>query len=212
MISGRSPTASGLRGIVAALGIAAALAGCSGLNLKPPPMAFYDLGLGAPAGLAPRFAPLRVEVAAPPWLASSALQYRLQWDDPLRRRSYTESRWVAQPADMLALALERALKPDGSGNRCRLRIEVDEFVQVFDGIERSRVEVVLRAGLVPPRSDEALAQREFRADVPAPSADAVGGVAAFRAAADRLAGELAGWIATLHRAGPPLDAGMRCRG
>lgn len=212
MISGLFPEFPRLRGIVIGLGVAAALAGCSGLNLKPPPMAFYDLGLGAPAGLDPRLAPLRIEVAAPPWLASSALQYRLQWDDPLRRRSYAESRWVAQPSDMLALALERALKPGGSGNRCRLQIEVDEFVQVFDSAERSRVEVVLRAGLVPPRSDEALAQSEFRAAVPAPSGDAVGGVGAFRTAADRLAGELAGWIATLHRAGSPVDADARCRG
>lgn len=188
-------------------------AACGGLQLQPKPMAFYDLGIGARSSLPPALAPAQIEIATPPWLEASAMQYRLAWDDPLRRRAYAESRWVSPPPAMLGLALNRALRSEGAGGRCRLRVELDEFIQDFASPDESRVEIVLRAGLLPPRSDKAIAGCEFRAVEAARTANAAGGVEAYRRASARLAGELADWIGALDREpGGGLNATGRCGG
>lgn len=198
------------RGLLAGAA-ALALAACNGFQLQPEPMAFFDLGLNDVRPLPAALSPAQVEVVTPPWLGVSAMQYRLAWNEPARRRAFAESRWVAQPADMLGLALNRSLRAQAGGHRCRLRIEVDEFVQIFDSAERSRVDVVVRAGLLPPRSDAPLALREFRVGEGAVSADAPGGVEAYRVAVQRLAGELAQWIVTLDReSGQGLNSPGRC--
>ena len=187
------------------------LVGCGGLQIQPPPMAAYDLGLGERSTLAPALAPAQIVVVTPPWLASSAMHYRLAWSDPARRRAFAESRWVSEPAAMLGLVLDRALRPEAASGRCRLRIELDEFVQVFGAADRSEIQIVLRAGLLPPRSDLALATRECRVVEPAPSADASGGAQAFRAGAQGLGAALSGWISELDRElGGGLNANGRC--
>lgn len=201
------------RSILASVAAATLLSACGAIQIQPKPVAGYDLGLSQGPVLAAELAPAQIEVVAPPWLTVGAMQYRLAWDQPERRRAFSESRWVALPADLLVLALDRALLAGNGSGRCRLRIELDEFVQLFDSAERSAVEVVVRAGLLAARSDTAFARREFRIREPAPSADAPGGVSAYRVAVDRLAGELAGWIVALDRmAGPGLNAEGRCGG
>lgn len=189
------------------------LAGCGGLQFQPRQMAVYDLGLGERSTLAPALAPAQIVFVTPPWLESSAMQYRLAWSDPARRRAFAESRWVSGPASMLGLVLDRTLRPDAASGRCRLRVELDEFVQLFSTAERSEIRIVLRAGLLPPRSDLALATREFGVVEPAPSADASGGAQAFRVGAQRLGAELSDWISTLDRElGGGLNAQGRCGG
>ncbi len=199
------------RSILAGVAAAALLCGCGAIQIQPKPVAAYDLGLAERQVLAAELAPAQIEVLTPPWLTANAMQYRLAWDQPERRRAFAESRWVALPADLLGLALDRALLTGGGSGRCRLHIELDEFVQVFDSVERSAVEIVVRAGLLAPRSDSAFARREFHVKEPAPSADALGGVSAYRVAVDRLAGELAGWIVALDRMpGQGLNEQGRC--
>lgn len=174
-------------------------------------MAFYDLGAGDARVLRPALAPSRVEVNTRPWLALSAMQYRLLWQDPDRRRAYAESRWASQPAEMLALVLERSLRSGTGGLRCRLQMELDEFVQVFPSAGQSQVELLARIGLIPPRSDVPIAHREFRIVEAAPTADAAGGVAGFRRASERLATEVAEWITRLDQAlGEGLNGPTRC--
>ena len=194
-----------------------ALTGCKVVSLQSPQVAFYDLGLVDAAAAPPPLAPARVEVVAPSWLNGTAMQYRLAWKQPDRRRTYVESRWVAQPADMLAQALGRSLLGSiDSGNdvasRCRLRIDVDEFIQVFETEQRNHVQLVVRAQLLPPRGEFPLAVREFRRSDAAASADAEGGVTAARVAVRGLASDLAGWLETLDRhAGQGLNSAGRCR-
>jgi cholesterol transport system auxiliary component len=203
----------GVAALTLVFSLTALLAGCGGLQLKPPPMAVYDLGLGPgpQAGLA--FEPVSIEIRTPPWLDTSMMQYRLQWSAPERRRSYAESRWVAQPADMLGLALGRGLKSGATVALCRLQIELDEFIHVFDTPERSRVEVVVRAALVPPRTEAPIAAREFRVVRSASGDDAVGGVMAYRQAADELIRALADWMSALDPAsGAGLNTESRCGG
>lgn len=196
------------------LPLALGLAGCTALGTAPKPMAVYDLGViePAPSANAPAPAPAQIALRAPSWLDTSAMQYRLAWDQPLRRRAFADNRWAAPPAEMLARALERSLRhPGAARSTCRLAVELDEFVQVFDSVERSRVELVVRASWQPPRGEAALARTELRVVRDAASADPEGGVSAYRAASEALAAELGAWLKTLdHDGGQGLNTGARC--
>lgn len=208
---------SGLKRLRRALPASAALAamllaGCTALQLQPKPMSFYDLGLGGSPVLAAAIAPAVVDVSAPPWLGTSLMQYRLRWTDPDRRRAYTQARWSAPPAEMLHLVFERGLNAGAGGTQCRMRIELYEFQQLFESESVSTVEIVLRAGLSRPRLDHPFAVREFRARQTTPTADAIGGVAAYRLAAEQLASEIGAWVSALDReAGEGLNMATRCR-
>lgn len=182
------------------------LAGCAG-NTRQTESARFDLGTVAPTWRPAGLAVVGAEVAAPSWLAGPALQYRLLHADPLRRQAYTESRWAAPPAELVERALNRQPGPAAG---CRLRLDIDELIQVFDAPAASRVLLEVRGALVAPRGEAILARRAFALVRPAPSADARGGVAAAAAALEGLAGELAGWLGETARETPALAD--RCRG
>lgn len=193
----------------------AGVTGCSPLVSRAPQVAFFDFGLMESAGVAAAPSPLQVDVVAPSWLSGSAMQYRLAWKQPERRRSYGESRWVAPPPDLLAQTLRRALSgthgkaADAAGRSpCRLRVELDEFVQVFDTAERSRLQLVVRAQLLPAHGSVPLAVREFGRNESAPTPDAEGGVNAARAAVSGLALDLSGWLDSLRRSSGHDTNGM----
>ena len=119
----------------AGLLMVALLAACTGLPKVAPSYAVHDFGGPEPVAARSLGFPLRnVEVVVPPWLASTAMQYRLAYAQATRRQAYVESRWAAQPAQLVELALKRAIRTGeaGAGGACRLRVELDEFAQVFD--------------------------------------------------------------------------------
>lgn len=133
------------------------LGGCvapGGVN----PMESYDLGpvAGGPVQPVPGLREVRVESAS--WLESRAIQYRLNFDHPARRQSYTAARWVAPPAELLQRYLERRLV--GEGGRCVLKIELNEWVQVFASPQQTAATIVIRARLLSLRG-ETLATRHF---------------------------------------------------
>jgi cholesterol transport system auxiliary component len=177
------------------LTVALLLAGCVPNTVRQGDAAVF--GFGDPGGgwAAPT---LRgVDVAAPSWLGTAAMQYRLDYSDAARRHAYADSRWAAPPPELLEQALRRrALAAAGSGERsgCRLRVDLDEFVQAFDAAQSSRVVLAVRATLLS-RGEQPLASRAFALERPAASADARGGVAAAAVAVQGLASDLAGWIA-----------------
>ena len=200
-----------LRRTCVVLGVALALGACSGIDLRPPPMALYELGVAPSSSLPANLVPAQVMLSAAPWLSATAMHYRLSWLDPSRRRAYAESRWVSAPADMLGLTLDRGLAVGAGGLHCRVRVDLDEFVQVFDSSTQSHVEMIVRVALLPARSEAALARIEFRITETAPSADAAGGVSAHRSAAQRLVNEISTWLVALDRASMPgLNTSGRC--
>lgn len=174
-----------------AIVIAALLGACGGQAARLANGPRFDFGPGDGAGQA-AMGIATVEVNAPMWLGDGAMQYRLLYAEAAQRREYLESRWVARPGELLEQALARRLAAPAVG-RCRLRVELNEFIQLFDSETRSRVLVSGRTILY--LGAEASAARSFMLDRPAPSPDAKGGVAAASAAVAALGDELAAWIA-----------------
>lgn len=186
---------------------ALALSACAG-NVRQHERAVFDLGSVAIVWQTDALPLQRVEVAAPSWLATSAIHYRLLYAGAERRLAYTESRWAAPPAELVERALNR--QPSTATAGCRLRLDVDEWIQAFDSPQRSRVVIELRATLLPARGDAVLARKAFAAEQAAPSADARGGVEAGAAALRTAAGEIGRWLAMEAREMPGLA--RRCTG
>ncbi|MBL8380554.1 MAG: membrane integrity-associated transporter subunit PqiC [Burkholderiales bacterium] len=175
---------------------AALLAGACAMGPKPPaPLASYDFGPPpAPlSGSLPK-ALAAIEVAAPRWLDSTGLMYRLVYAAGAQPQAYAQSRWIGTaPALLEARFKERAVASrvvlGGSGPV--LRIDVDEFVQHFDAEKSSRAVLRARATLMAGR--EVVRQRQFILEEAAVTPDGPGGAAALARAADRLIEAVLGW-------------------
>jgi cholesterol transport system auxiliary component len=150
----------------------------------------------------------KVTVALPEFdasgsLDSPALLYRLQYADAQQLRPYAQARWSVPPAQLVRTRLRDALSAKGpvvgheGGAAFVLRVELDEFSQVFESTEKSLGVIRLRASLM--RNDQLAAQTVVLARAPAPSPDAAGGVRALTAASDDAVGQLLVWLTPLLR-------------
>jgi cholesterol transport system auxiliary component len=186
---------------------ALALAGCS---LKPAPRAplsYHDLGPASGLAAAPAIDAVIVvhDPSGPLWLDSGNMHYRLAYEDPSRVRRFANSQWVASPLQMIGDRLRAALAtraarggalPDvGVPGDYWVRSSVEEFCQIFDERLKSRGVLRLRVALVRTRGHALVEQRLFVADVPAPTADAHGGVVALAQALDQTSAAVAAWVA-----------------
>ncbi|WP_153146172.1 ABC-type transport auxiliary lipoprotein family protein [Dechloromonas sp. H13] len=172
------------------------LAACYGTGKRggDSALAIYDFGPPA-SSVATQRSELAVEVRAPLWFDSLGIEYRLAYAEPGRLRDYTRSRWAGPPAQLVQqrLVQQLGLMPAGQGRtRCVVRIDIDEFSQIFDtpttshGVIKGRVQLL-------DRSRRSLAGYELRIEKPAPSPDARGGVAALTAAVDQLVADILAW-------------------
>lgn len=182
----------------------AVLAACANLGTTGSNQDIYDLGMVDRPREAPPIVPAIVEVRAPSWLGRSAMQYRFDYEQPAQRRIYAESRWASPPAEMVEKLLARAFAreavagPRGEGaGTCRIRVELDEFVQSFPAPGKSESLILARAELLPLRGEQRLATHLIAIRERASTPDAAGGVSAHRAAAARLAGDLSDWLHAL---------------
>ena len=133
----------------------------------------------------------------PPWFESTGVDYRLAYDDPFKRHEYTASRWSANPGVLLAQRLRQQLgladAASGAAVVCRLRIELQEFSQIFDSPLRSRGVIQAHAMLVD-AGRRRIADRQFAVERAALTPDARGGVGALVEAGDELGQQLATWL------------------
>lgn len=212
------------RGLLIALWL---LGGCA--FAPHDPIDTYDFGLMPPA--AKGSAGLQVDllvpdVVAPAWLDTPAILYRLAYRDAAHTRAYSQSRWVAAPAALLTERLRERLSAINRGGVITatdaavadylLRIELEEFSQVFDVPELSRVFVRVRGSLIRTQDQRVLAQRTFDAERPATSSDAVGAVRALAEASDEVIEAMLEWLALrldsashdAQRPGPPVGHAM----
>jgi cholesterol transport system auxiliary component len=192
--------------------LAALLAACGALPDKPVRETQYDFGPVPAAGAAgvPSGAPLvlpDVEVGAA--LETTALFYRLGYAVPFQLRPYAYARWSAPPGQLVRQRLREhigrsrpviesagALARRGGVVPATLRVELEEFSQLFDSQSESQGVLRLRCTLIDntPAGESVVAQRSFHVRRPAPSADAAGGVRALTAATDAAAQEIGAWL------------------
>jgi cholesterol transport system auxiliary component len=190
------------------------LAGCKSLPDKPAEQTMYDFGPApsAPLAGAASGTPLQLpDVQVTGILETSALLYRLAYEDPHRLRPYAYARWSAEPGELLRQRLRDVLGRDrpvldsaasaaltrrGATPPPVLRVELEEFSHVFDAPGTSRGVVRVRCTLLESTGsgERLVAQRSFQVERPAPTPDPAGGVRALAAASDALAQELAAWL------------------
>ena len=198
--------------LIAALALA--LAGCSALPDKPVQQTMYDFGpeAAAPgATAAARSALVLPEVEVTGVLETTALLYRLNYDNPNKLRPYAYARWSAPPAQLLrqrlrdVLGRERpvldasaasALSRRGGMPPPVLRVELEEFTHLFESPTASQGVLRVRCTLLESTAggERLVAQRSFSVQRPAASADASGGVRALAEASSAAAQDIAAWL------------------
>lgn len=177
------------------------LAGCAGGARNDVPVDTYDFGQAeriALEGAATRIGGrIALEVLAAPWLDAPYIDYRLVYEDPLKRRQYSSSRWAAPPASLLAQHLRRQLGVasvnSGVAAGCLLRIELQEFSHVFSMPNDSRGVLQGQVSVIDGKR-RMVAGRAVRIETPAATADARGGVAALVVAGTELGRQIFAWL------------------
>ena len=184
------------------------LGGCAALPDRPVRPAVFDFGPGLatqPVTAATQTLPplLLADIEAPAAVDGTAVLFRLAYADVQQLRPYAHARWSMPPAQLVRqrlrdqLSLERVvLSPAEGPASLVLRLELEEFTQVFETPERSVGLVRMRATLLESAGgrERLVAQRRFTAQRPAPSPDAPGGVRALTAATDAAVEEIAQWL------------------
>ena len=193
------------------------VSGCSALPDKPVRSAMYDFGPGNLAAATPpttSLPPIAIDDITTPGgaLDNQAVLYRLAYQDAQQLRPYSLARWALPPAQLVRQRLKSTLSQRrtvfGAGdsaalNRSQnavlprlLRLELEEFSQVFSAVDASVGLIRMRATLleVTPAGEKLISQRSVVVQRPAPSSDAVGGVRALTAATDAATEEIDQWL------------------
>lgn len=189
--------------------LAALLAGCISTSqpvftkhyaLTPPtpPAATVPQNTAAPI--------LRVaDIAAPAWLDSTSMYYRLGYQGDAGIAAYARSDWIAPPPKLLQGLVEDALSGSGdwkavigtgaaAESDLSLNLQLNDFEQLFSAAKQSAGVLDLTATLIDDHASKVVAQRTFHIEKPAPSADAAGGVKALNEAAAEFAQQLKQWL------------------
>ncbi|CAN5148524.1 hypothetical protein BH10PSE16_BH10PSE16_31300 [soil metagenome] len=202
--------------------VLALASGCSVVD-KPIRATMYDFGPGALSTQAaaspsagapvPVLPPLAIADIATPGgaLDNQAVLYRLAYTDAQQLRPYSQARWSMPPAQLMRQRMRErmsqhrvvfnaregvALNRSQNANLLMLRLELEEFSQLFSAPDASIGLVRLHATLVEitPAGERLVAQRNLSVQRPAPSADAAGGVRALTAATDAAIEALDQWV------------------
>ncbi|MEN9866705.1 MAG: hypothetical protein RL748_2295 [Pseudomonadota bacterium] len=170
--------------------------------------ALYDFGPLA-SNIAPpaqvRLPALKVaDAQAPAWMDGPLMFYRLGYANVQQAWPYATSRWSMSPAQLLTqrlktrIAMEGATvlaSGEGSASMPTLRLDADEFIQIFSSASSSSVQLSLRASLF--QGNQLIGQKRFEQQVSAPSPDAAGGARALALASDAAISDILGWLVSL---------------
>lgn len=192
----------------------ATLAACSALPKKPANQVMYDFGpvtAAGPEAGGERPALILPGVEAEGLLETTALLYRLGYEDAFELRPYAYARWSAPPPRLVhqrlrdVLGRERAVLDNtgaaalvrgGAQRPPLLRVHLDALFQLFDAPGQSRGIARLSCTLLQAGGggERLLGQRRFETERPAPTGDAPGGVRALSAAVDAVAEDISRWL------------------
>lgn len=180
----------------------------SGCATRSALQTLYDLGPLPPVQSAPAspiLPPLALaEPVGPAFLDSPMMFYRLTYANDQQPRAFAESRWSMAPAQLLGQRFKARFGQTGSGmisagdgatNVPVVRIETDDFTQVFDTPTHSAGLVRLRVAVFNGRI--LLAQKSFVQQHASSTADAAGGARALADASDTLITDVINWLGTL---------------
>ena len=198
--------------LAAGIAALAMISACSVVS-RPDAAVLYDLGplrtQAPPSPPSPQslsLPPLSiVDIQVPGWLDSSLIFYRLSYANEQQPRPYAQARWSMPPGQLLQQHLKSRIAQAGGAvltpssaapNVPVLRIEADDFTQIFSSPGQSIGQVSLRASVF--RERTLVAQRSFVRQAPAPAADAAGGVRALADAGDAALGDMIAWLASLN--------------
>lgn len=162
------------------------LGGCVGIKARPSP-AVYDFGLAAASATEPQSATqfLIEDISAPESLNSNRIRYRLNYENAARVYSYTESRWLAPPAELLTHRLRLLVSVEPAPQSCTLKMQLAAFDHVFDSPTASKGVVIIFAELVNTKTRKSIVSQHIEESVAAQSQDARGGVDALKNAGDK---------------------------
>ena len=180
----------------------------TGCATRTPAPILYDFGpltQGIKAPAVVRLPTLKLaDVQTPVWMDGQLMFYRLAYANAQQAYPYAGSRWSMSPAQLLGQRLKTRIaleggtvlaQGDAENQSPTLRLDADEFVQIFASPNTSVGQLTLRATLF--RGKQFIGQRQFEQQVNAPSPDAAGGARALATASDAAISELLGWIASL---------------
>ena len=189
-----------------AAALALLLSACA--SQKGQPTTQFDFGPAAPAQAAAQGtlgSVVVTDVTGSSALDNERMFYRLSYADPLQARTYANSRWTANPLQLLTQRFKTRLaqagarvlsETDAATGIPLLRIDVDEFIQDFGGVSQSTGVVAVRASVF--QGHTLVDQKSFRQAAAAPSADAAGGARALAASTDAVAADIVAWLGTLN--------------
>ena len=183
----------GFRAVASTLALTLAISACSIFPPPAPPPVLHDLGPSEYHAKPTQANWSSVVVDAPQWLGDEHIRYRLAYFDPTRVGFYARDRWLAPPPSLLAQRLSVA----GGGYGYRLRIELLEFEQVFDGPNSARAILGFRAEAQRPEDGKVAGERTFRLALATPGADAAGAVKAFSELTEQAITAIGTWLAQL---------------
>ncbi|HTD05986.1 ABC-type transport auxiliary lipoprotein family protein [Undibacterium sp.] len=183
---------------------------CMGLlacsTTAAPPVQLFDLGQAPALATPPAAQTGRIpavslaDISASPALDSNYMLYRLQYENGQQPRSYAQHRWNMPPAQLLTQRLKMRVAgaggvivsaTDGVANLPLLKIDLDDFSQLFSSANDSVANVSVRASVFKGR--HLVAQQSFRQQAAA-GPDAPAGARAMAAASDALIDNIILWL------------------
>jgi cholesterol transport system auxiliary component len=144
------------------------------------------------------------DISAPGTLDGNAMLYRLQYDNQQLLRPYAQHHWSMPPAQLLTQRLKSRIAAaggtvvgttDGIADLPVLKIDLDEFSQVFTSATQSEAHISFRASVI--RKNKLIAQRYFNLGTTSDSADARGGAKAMQITADASITSMLAWLQNL---------------
>lgn len=140
-------------------------------------------------------------IESSPIFSSEAMWYRLTHKNSQELRSFSESKWSMQPAQLIQENTHRFLmrqgyivanNSDGVKDLPILKLNLDEFSQHFSSETSSSAVLHIRASLI--HKQTLLAQKQFHIHKPSSTANAYGGAQAMQLAQDQFMQELQLWL------------------
>lgn len=178
------------------------LTACLNLGGGDPPAQLFTLTAAATAPVAAQTADAEQAVTVMTPTVPESLQVRRVpvYVSPISVQYLTNAQWIDDPAELFRNVVSETVAAETG----RVVLDPRQFVRDPGlrvaghlgsfGLDPARMEVVAVYDATVERPGGAVASRRFEARVPVASADPAAVIPALNAAANRIAGEVAGWI------------------